>query len=630
MHPGILHRRFLVDLSASLSNFVIPMLPTHEELTVKEEVRALIEKLIRTIEPSAELCSFGSSCNSFGLRNSDMDLVVLIKDPEANLEPHIFVQMIGDLLERETNFDVKPLPRARIPIIKLNLAASPGLPFGIACDIGFENRLAIQNTKLLLTYATIDPGRVRTLVLFLKVWAKRRKINSPYRGTLSSYGITLMVLYFLVHVKNPPVLPNLQRIAPLRPMTREEMTLDGRDVWFFSDVETLRQEWSSVNFESVGELLIDFFRYFSHDFQFNNAVLSIRAGQLTKESKGWMNDIDVGGLNEMARDRNRLCIEDPFETTYNVARTVTKDGLYTIRGEFMRATRILSQRPERALTTLNELCRDREDELHRAPRSASPAARSLSVNRNPYSTPIAPGWRSQSQAPFDRPLVHAPSSASGGGRRGRQSDTTPGANAEFSAQELWLASQGANVGGPGLGSLGLGFDDPSMSIRGRDTATRGLEGNADPQSHQYRNSRRTASAYDANGGAGSGSISAPLSPSNLYNQKQLQAVWQGYRQMPPLGMDPPTTTLNPPSPLPAFEPFSPAVLPNSLRPPVHDEPYISPSTLLSPNPAPSALPHLGGLDSLTQGLGNLGLGKKPVKEKQSQPPTLPPAVKGKE
>lgn len=40
--------------------------------------------------------------------------------------------------------------------------------------------------------------------------------------------------------------------------------------------------------------------------------------------------IDVGGLNEMARDRNRLCIEDPFEITYNVARTVTKDGLYTV------------------------------------------------------------------------------------------------------------------------------------------------------------------------------------------------------------------------------------------------------------------------------------------------------------
>lgn len=45
-----------------------------------------------------------------------------------------------------------------------------------------------------------------------------RKINSPYRGTLSSYGYVLLVIYFLVHVKNPPVLPNLQQIPPLHPI----------------------------------------------------------------------------------------------------------------------------------------------------------------------------------------------------------------------------------------------------------------------------------------------------------------------------------------------------------------------------------------------------------------------------
>lgn len=85
----------------------------------------------------------------------------------------------------ETNFAVKSLPKAYVPIIKLSLLPSPGLPFGIACDIGFENRLALENTRLLLTYATVDPARVRTMVLFVKVWSKRRRINSPYRGTLS-------------------------------------------------------------------------------------------------------------------------------------------------------------------------------------------------------------------------------------------------------------------------------------------------------------------------------------------------------------------------------------------------------------------------------------------------------------
>jgi terminal uridylyltransferase len=30
--------------------------------------------------------------------------------------------------------------------------------------------------------------------------------------------------------------------------------LDGRNIYFFDDVETLRREWSSINFETVGEL----------------------------------------------------------------------------------------------------------------------------------------------------------------------------------------------------------------------------------------------------------------------------------------------------------------------------------------------------------------------------------------
>jgi hypothetical protein len=50
--------------------------------------------------------------------------------------------------------------------VKLSLDPSPGLPLGIACDIGFENRLALENTRLLMCYAMIDPTRVRTMVLF--------------------------------------------------------------------------------------------------------------------------------------------------------------------------------------------------------------------------------------------------------------------------------------------------------------------------------------------------------------------------------------------------------------------------------------------------------------------------------
>lgn len=57
------------------------------------------------------------------------------------------------------------LPRARIPIIKLTMPPTETFPFHMACDIGFENRLALENTRLLHTYAKVDP-RLKVMVLF--------------------------------------------------------------------------------------------------------------------------------------------------------------------------------------------------------------------------------------------------------------------------------------------------------------------------------------------------------------------------------------------------------------------------------------------------------------------------------
>lgn len=359
------HRFFVVELSQALFDFVIRLLPAQEEMAVKEDVRKLLERLIRTIEPDSRLLSFGSTANGFSLRNSDMDLCCLI-DSAERLSASDMVTMLGDLLERETKFHVKPLPHARIPIVKLSLDPSPGLPHGIACDIGFENRLALENTRLLMCYAMIDPTRVRTLVLFLKIWSKRRNINSPYQGTLSSYGYVLLVIYFLIHVKNPPVLPNLQQMPPLRPISQEDTHIGGHNTWFFDDIELLRQRWQSSNTDSVAELLIDFFRYYSRDFTYNTGVASIRGGLLKKDSKGWQNELTTSRYND-SRERNRFCIEDPFEIDFNVARCVTKEGLYQIRGEFMRASRILAMRP-RALVALAQLCEEKGED----PQTTSP------------------------------------------------------------------------------------------------------------------------------------------------------------------------------------------------------------------------------------------------------------------
>lgn len=68
-------QRFIQDFSQCLFEFVIQLLPTAEEMAVKEDVRKLLERLIRTIEPDSRLLSFGSSANGFSLKNSGASIL---------------------------------------------------------------------------------------------------------------------------------------------------------------------------------------------------------------------------------------------------------------------------------------------------------------------------------------------------------------------------------------------------------------------------------------------------------------------------------------------------------------------------------------------------------------------------
>ncbi|KAI0508665.1 hypothetical protein F5B22DRAFT_386611 [Xylaria bambusicola] len=275
---------------------------------------------------------------------------------------------------------------------------------GVQCDINFSAHLALQNTLLLRCYSCTD-RRVRPLVLFVKHWAKARGINTPYRGTLSSYGYVLMVLHYLVNVVEPFVCPNLQELAPpdppnLPPHALEGIsTCQGRNIRFWRDeraIQSLAQQGQlNQNHDSLGTLLQGFFEYYAQGntmsttnkkgFNWGRDVISLRThgGLLTKVEKSWTGaktvvqpqtgaspthpelgnqspslhqpiSPDKGAMTteqlqqtpkpkkvKEVRHRFLFAIEDPFELDHNVARTVTHNGIVSIRDEFRRAWRII-------------------------------------------------------------------------------------------------------------------------------------------------------------------------------------------------------------------------------------------------------------------------------------------------
>jgi DNA polymerase sigma len=259
------------------------------------------------------------------------------QDEDLSDNPHAaIIKQLAEVLEPHCD-KVQALTKARIPIVKLVDKRT-----GLAVDIGVNNLLALENSQLIRDYLSIDP-RLRDLCFFVKHWAKRRKINDPYRGTLSSYAYVLMVVHFL-QTRQPAVLPCLQKLAAASPSCK---IIDGFDCTYFRDV---RQLGPSPNRQSVAELLVEFMRLMAHEFNYHHAVISVRtAAYLSKQEKQW--------TESKGRDRHWISIEDPFEVTHDLGRVCDRAALHEVRGEFMRAHRIFCESGD-----VREVCEAYTDE----------------------------------------------------------------------------------------------------------------------------------------------------------------------------------------------------------------------------------------------------------------------------
>ncbi|KTW28040.1 hypothetical protein T552_01902 [Pneumocystis carinii B80] len=343
-------------LSTFISHTLGHIVPTDEEICQKERFRFFLSKILNACRPSAKLVLFGSVASGLAIVNSDMDFCVM--DDSLDLRTDEFLKIFSEEIKKY-GMETTLLFRTRISIIKVNSKGSFNFPQGISCDIGFNNKLAIYNTRLLATYSKCD-HRVRKIILFVKYWAKRRKINDPYHGTLSSYGYVLLILHYLINIVPIPLLPNLQQMKATsrRPISQSEIECEGYNVWFYKDIDISSS--FSDNTDSLGKLIYGFFYYYAYQFNWKDHVVSIRTqtGLLTKQEKGWTQAMErVFVSDKIFKDRYILAIEDPFEITHNVGRTVNKQSSHIIRGEFFRASKLSSSKLRKKI--FNELCEER-------------------------------------------------------------------------------------------------------------------------------------------------------------------------------------------------------------------------------------------------------------------------------
>ncbi|XP_057851220.1 uncharacterized protein LOC131061514 [Cryptomeria japonica] len=315
-------------ITSQLLSLYESLKPQEEEETNRKQLLSSLQKLINKQWPGARLHLFGSCANAFGVCKSDIDVCLSIDDePSSKAE---LVLKLAEILQAEDMQNVQALTHARVPIVKFTDPAT-----NISCDICINNILAIVNTKLLHDYAQIDV-RLQQLAFMVKHWAKCRKINETYQGTLSSYAYVLMCIHFL-QLRKPAILPCLQEMEATYQDTIGEIVCA-----YYDKVNELKH-YGAENKETLAQLLSAFFDYWAFRHNYAKSVISVRTGRfLSKNEKDW--------TRRIGNERHLICIEDPFEISHDLGRVVDKHSIRVLKEEFQRAAEIMLYDPDPCVT----------------------------------------------------------------------------------------------------------------------------------------------------------------------------------------------------------------------------------------------------------------------------------------
>ena len=195
----------------------------------------------------------------------------------------------------------------------------------------------------------------------------------------------------------------------------------------FDDDLNALSGYGKKNKQSLGELFFQFFRYYAHDLNYEKYVISVREGKLvSKEGKGWH-----------LLQNNRLCVEEPFNTSRNLGNTADDTSFRGIHVELRRAFKFVSDGNLADCCEQYEYPPEEERTWERPPPQPRPVLSAAPSNAARGGRGGGRGGRNPSQ--FGR-----------GGHTGRRTSNTPNkanhfrnANAGMSPSEISLQAQHA-------------------------------------------------------------------------------------------------------------------------------------------------------------------------------------------
>ena len=259
------------------------------ELYVTEHIKKsanIHDELIKNVQNAVNECSqdyevhlYGSHATNLCLPWSDLDVVLISKNNNKNNQQisleakHLLLSKLYENLKQQPWVkDINYISGANIPIIKLfSIAKYNNIPIDISIqdEKHFGLRCVDLVKQFMNKYESLKP-----LVLALKNILKKAKLNDPFKGGISSYGLILMIVYFL-----------------------EQQAYAGIDI--------------SSNDNNLGQLFYDFIFYYAIKYEFNKSVIFI------KDNANNLEDLK----NQNIQHSSGLVIIDPLNPANNVAKS---------------------------------------------------------------------------------------------------------------------------------------------------------------------------------------------------------------------------------------------------------------------------------------------------------------------
>ena len=238
-----------------------------------------VEKAVNECIPDYQVHLYGSHATNLCLPWSDLDLVLIPKNlnmiyNKSENNRSLLSKLYENLKNQKWIKDILYISNASIPIIKIY---SIGIYNNIPIDISIqeETHFGLKCVELVKQYMN-QYESLKPLVLSIKNILKRANLNDPYKGGISSYGLILMIIYFL-----------------------KQQSFAGIDIS------------KGENNCNLGHLFYDFLVYYSFDFEFGKNIIYVKNTPSDLEALKYQN-ISLGP---------KLIIIDPLNPSNNVAKS---------------------------------------------------------------------------------------------------------------------------------------------------------------------------------------------------------------------------------------------------------------------------------------------------------------------